>query len=76
MNIQKLLARRTDLGTFLVHLTREYPDGTPVKENLKSILNDRVIEVRNPYGSATSRLSKLKADTSANLDTQKVVCFT
>ncbi len=76
MDIQELLARRGDLGTFLVHLTREYPDGTPAKDNLKSILNGRVIEARNPYGSAISRLSKLKADTSANLDTQKVVCFT
>ena len=76
MNIQKLLARRSDLGTFLVHLTREYPDGTPAKENLKSIFNDRVIEARNPYGSATSRLGELEANTSANLDTQKVVCFT
>jgi hypothetical protein len=76
MNIQELLALRSDLGTFLVHLTREYPDGRPAKENLKSILNDRVIEARNPYGSAISRLGQLKAESSANLDTQKVVCFT
>jgi len=76
MNIQQLLARRGDLGTFLVHLTREYPEGTLAKENLKSILNDRLIEARNPYGSAISRLSKLKADTPGNLDGQKVVCFT
>lgn len=71
-----MLARRSDLGTFLVHLTREYPDGIPAKENLKSILKDGIIEARNPYGSAKSRLSELKADTSSNLDTQKVVCFT
>ena len=76
MDIQKLLARRSDLGSFLVHLTREYPDGTPAKENLKSILKDRVIEARTPYGSAINRLSRLKADASANLNTQKVVCFT
>jgi hypothetical protein len=75
MDIEDLLARRSDLGTFLVHLTREY-DGTSSKENLKSILNDRVIEARNPYGSAKSRLIELKADTPANLDRQKVVCFT
>jgi hypothetical protein len=76
VDIQQLLARRSDLGTFLVHLTREYPDGTPAKDNLKSILNDRVIEARNPYGSAISRLSELKSLTSENLDSQKVVCFT
>jgi hypothetical protein len=76
MNIKELLARRSDLGTFLVHLTREYPDGTPAKENLKSILNDKVIEARNPYGAAISRLKEWKAETPANLATQKVVCFT
>ena len=76
MDIQKLLARRSDLGTFLVHLTREYPDGTPAKENLKSILDGTVLEARNPYGAAKSRLSQLKAETPVNLDTQKVVCFT
>jgi len=76
MNIQQLLARRSDLSTFLVHLTREYPPGTPAKDNLKSILNDREIKAKTPYGSATSRLSKLNAQTSENLDSQKVVCFT
>ena len=76
MNIQQLLARRSDLGTFLVHLTGEYPEGTPAKENLKSILNDRAIEARTPYGSAVSRLTELKAETSKNRNTQKVVCFT
>jgi len=76
MNIQQLLARRSDLGTFLVHLTREYPDGTPAKDNLKSIIEDRCIEARNPYGSATSRLSELHAETEENLNSQRVVCFT
>jgi len=75
MDIQELLTRRSDLGTFLVHLTREY-DGTPAKENLKSILANRVIEARNPYGTGKSRLSELQAETTANIDTQKVVCFT
>jgi hypothetical protein len=75
MDIQQLLARRSDLGTFLVHLTREY-DGTPAKDNLKSILNDKTIEARNSYGSATSRLSELNAQTDENLNSQKVVCFT
>ncbi len=76
MDIQQLISRRSDLGTFLVHLTREYPSGTPAKKNLKSILDDSVIEARNPYGAALSRLQKLQAKTPKNLDTQKVVCFT
>jgi hypothetical protein len=76
MDIQELLARRSDLSTFLVHLTREFPDGTPAKANLKSIIHDRVIEARNPYGIALSNLRNLNAKTVANLDSQKVVCFT
>jgi len=76
MDIKQLLARRSDLSTFLIHLTREYPDGTPAKDNLKSILSNKVIEARNAYGSAVGRLNKLRADTTENLNTQKVVCFT
>ncbi len=76
MDIKELIARRSDLSTFLVHLTREYPDGTSAKENLKSILSSRIIEARNPFGSALSRLDKLNASTQTNLKSQNVVCFT
>lgn len=76
MDIKELLARRSDLSTFLIHLTREYPEGTPAKDNLKSILNDKLIEARNAYGSAISRLESLKADNADNSNTQMVVCFT
>jgi hypothetical protein len=76
MDIQQLLARRSDLSTFLVHLTREYPPGIPAKNNLKSILYDKEIKAKNPYGSALSNLRYLNAETEENLDSQKVVCFT
>jgi hypothetical protein len=76
MDIKELLARRSDLSTFLIHLTREYPEGTPAKDNLKSILNDKLIEARNPYGSAMLRLKALRADNTENVTTQRVVCFT
>jgi hypothetical protein len=75
MDIKQLLARRSDLSTFLIHLTREY-NGAAAKDNLKSILNDRVIEARNPYGSAIERLRELGQRNDTNLNTQKVVCFT
>ena len=75
MDIQELLARRSDLGTFLVHLSRKYK-GKSAKDNLKSMLVDTAIEARNPYGSAVSRLKQLEASTPDNLDSQKVVCFT
>ncbi len=75
MDIKGILKRRDDLGTFLVHLTREYPSGEKsAKENLKSILEDREIEARNPYGSACIKLSNKSL--SDSLETQKVVCFT
>lgn len=78
MDIKELLARRSDLSTFLIHLTREYPGpgGTPAKDNLKSILNDKVIEARNAYGSAIRRLEELKEANTDNVNTQRVVCFT
>lgn len=53
MDIKELLARRSDLSTFLVHLTRDY-ESMSARDNLKSIVSDRVIEARNPFGSALS----------------------
>lgn len=75
MNIKQLLARRSDLGTFIVHLTREY-DGTPAKKNLKSIISNDVIEARNPFGTAVSHLSKVEPSPDREINTQKVACFT
>lgn len=76
MDIKQLLARRSDLSTFLVHLTREYPPGTHARDNLKSILIDQVIEARTAYGSAVKRLDELEIFNDKSKDTQKVVCFT
>lgn len=69
--IEQLLHRRTDLSTFLVHLTRA-GSGNTARENLLSIAADFVIEARTPMGPA-AHLEEYLADTSA---TQKVVCFT
>jgi Protein of unknown function (DUF2743). len=65
MDIKDVLARRSDLSTFIVHLTRDYNDHN-AKENLKSIIRSWVIEARSPYGSAKDK----------NVDSQKCVCFT
>ena len=75
MDIKELLTRRSDLSTFLVHLTRDY-EGTKAKDNLKSILSDSTIEARNPFGSAVTALEKANPKQQEDLDTQKVVCFT
>lgn len=55
MDIQRLLARRTDLSTFLVHLTRDGP-GETAKQRLISILTSHTIEARSPFGHAVSKL--------------------
>lgn len=72
--IRSLIARRTDLSTFVVHLTRNYR-GTVARENLEGILNRVQIEARTPYGAAVSTLHSRNA-TPADYESQKCVCFT
>lgn len=57
-NIGDLLARRNDLSTFIVHLTRGTEDGRSAKANLKHILRKQVIEARSPFGPAAKLVSK------------------
>lgn len=68
--IEELLHRRTDLSTFLVHLTRG-SDTESAKDNLLSILEAQQIDARSPLGMA-QQLDSLLHGTSA---TQRVVCF-
>lgn len=76
MDIKEILTRRSDLGTFIVHLTRQDPTtGLSAKDNLKSILGERCLEARNPYGSAVHRLLHYRAS-ATDFNTQKVACFT
>jgi hypothetical protein len=56
LQIEDLLARRSDLSTFVVHLTRRTDDGCSAAENLRSILEGEVIEARTPFGPAASNL--------------------
>ncbi len=71
MNIETVLARRTDLSTFLVHLTRTSED-TPAKDRLKSILTTRRLEARTPFGPAVAKLKSAGLPTTS----QRCVCFT
>lgn len=48
--IEDLLHRRTDLSTFLVHLTRD--GDASARDNLISILEAGLIEARTPLGPA------------------------
>lgn len=69
LKIQDLLARRSDLSTFIVHLTRRTEDGHS-DENLRSILTGRKIEARRAFGPAADKLH-----TSADRQSQFCVSF-
>ena len=56
MKITELLARRTDLSSFIVHFTRKGNDNQTPKQNLRNILKQRVIEARTPFGPAAQLL--------------------
>lgn len=68
--IQEILHRRTDLSTFLVHLTRSH-DGMTAKERLQAIVDDHELLARSPMGWA--RQQDDPKDQTAQ--SQRVVCF-
>jgi len=78
--IDEVIARRSDLSTFIVHLTRD-EDSETAKDRLESIIKSRTIEARTMYGAAVARFNDLKDEEgvvirSADEESQKVVCFT
>ncbi|GAA1111985.1 hypothetical protein GCM10009630_06320 [Kribbella jejuensis] len=68
--IEQLLHRRTDLSTFLVHLTKDTDTGT-ARENVLSIAESRTIEARTAFGLARQQDVHLRRTEA----TQRVVCF-
>lgn len=70
VKIEDLLHRRTDLSTFLVHLTRDAD--CSARDNLISILEAGLIEARTPLGPARH----LEKHLSGTIASQKVVCLT
>lgn len=71
MDIKDVIARRTDLSTFLVHLTRDSEQQT-ARARLQQILTNWTLVARSPYGAAVRPL----ADAGLNADSQRCVCFT
>lgn len=69
--IKDIIARRTDLGTFLVHLTRG-DSQEQARESLRQILIGRQLQARNPFGPAVTKLREANIST----DSQRCVCFT
>jgi hypothetical protein len=70
VKIEELLSKRSDLSTFLVHLTRTQ-DGMTAKERLKGIVSARRVALGTPMGQAVSTLKAKHVST----DSQKCVCF-
>lgn len=70
--IRNLLARRSDLSTFVVHLTRD--TGSGARANLEGILTSGRILAKSPFGPAIKSLAN--AGLSDCLSCQEVVCFT
>lgn len=69
-SINEVLSRRSDLSTFLVHLTRSDATGT-ASEKLESILKSKTLEARTPMGwcAADPRIPP------PALYSQRVVCM-
>ena len=72
--LRDLLARRTDLSTFIVHLTRTFGSGDGAS-NLRQILAERRLEARSPFGAAMSTLRK-RGNPPQDAASQRCVCFT
>jgi hypothetical protein len=68
--IQEILHRRTDLSTFLVHLTRGH-DGVSAKKRLEDIDEDRELIAGSPMGWADKQDDR----NNETRRSQRVVCF-
>jgi hypothetical protein len=71
VKLKDILARRTDLSTFLVHLTR-HTAGRTAKERLENIILSGSITAASPFGHAVRKMNRQ----GLNTDSQKCVCFT
>jgi len=78
MDVRDVLNRRTDLSTFLVHLTRNMDDGYTAKQRLISMIVERKLRPSvTPFGWAPSvmGLTGSEAVPARQLESQHVVCF-
>jgi Putative abortive phage resistance protein AbiGi, antitoxin len=71
MDLDEILNRRSDLSTFLVHLTRDF-DASQARDNLRNIIGTRRIEARTVFGHLKHRLANM----GQNVGSQRCVCFT
>jgi hypothetical protein len=71
VKIADIIARRTDLSTFLVHLTRT-STGCSGKNRLKSIILCDAITATSAFGPAARKMR----NSNLSIESQKCVCFT
>jgi hypothetical protein len=71
VKIREILHRRTDLSTFVVHLTRDR-DGRTARQSLDSIISERILRAATPRGWAEKQDDPKDEDKQS----QRVVCFT
>src|SRR4051794_34015473 len=71
MEARDVIARRSDLSTFLVHLTRT-SNGQSGHDRLRSMILNWRLDATSMFGAAKGRLEEVGAVTA----TQKCVCFT
>lgn len=71
MKIREMLNRRTDLSTFVVHLTRQVA-GNSARQNLRNILSEQRIRAVTAMGAAAETFSS----GSPEWNSQRVVSFT
>jgi hypothetical protein len=69
-SIREVLNRRTDLSTFVVHLTRD-SEGRTARQALDSIISGRMLRARTPMGWAKEQ----DDPKDPKKQTQRVVCF-
>jgi hypothetical protein len=74
ITFKDLLNRRSDLSTFLVHLTRS-TDGRTAADNLRAILTDGRIKSKSVFGILKKASDRGELDNETE-DTQRCVCFT
>jgi Putative abortive phage resistance protein AbiGi, antitoxin len=72
MRIDEILARRSDLSAFLVHLSRN-SNALTAKERLKSIIHDQKIKAMTAFGHAVQALNN---NNNISSESQRCVSFT
>ncbi|MEO8347814.1 MAG: hypothetical protein ABI610_02795 [Acidobacteriota bacterium] len=80
LEISEVLNRRTDLSTFVVHMTRDHSATDTARRRLEQIIETETLKAGEPRGIAVGYAPNYPDPTPALNDeqqeSQRVVCFT